>query len=111
MKFKSLKSNILLYLILFTTIPLVVGTSFVLYQMYKSKEESLYYKHQQILNHVIIESDNIIKDIEYLGEYVKDRYPIKKNALLKGLTRVQTKKEKQKLRNILKRIAPKNENN
>ncbi len=89
MKFKSLKSNILLYLILFTTIPLVVGTSFVLYQMYKSKEESLYYKHQQILNHVIIESDNIIKNIEYLGEYVKDRYPIKKNALLKGLTRVQ----------------------
>jgi len=57
--------------------------------MYKSKEESLYYKHQQILNQVIYESDNIIKDIEYLGEHAKSRYPIKKNSLLIGLTRVQ----------------------
>ena len=89
MKFKSLKSNILLYLILFTTIPLVVGTSFVLYQMYKSKEESLHNKHQQILNQVIYESDNIIKDIEFLGKYAKERYPIAKNSLLTGLTRVQ----------------------
>ena len=89
MKFNSLKSNIILYLILFTSIPLIIGSSVVLYQMYKSKEESLYNKHQQILNQVIYESDSIVKDIEFLGQYAKDRYPTKGNSLLTGLTRVQ----------------------
>ena len=89
MKFNSLKSNIILYLILFTTIPLVIGSSVVLYQMYKSKEKSLYDKHQQILNQVIYESDSIVKDIEFLGQYAKERYILKGNSLLTGLTRVQ----------------------
>ncbi|MEA3553086.1 MAG: sensor histidine kinase [Campylobacterota bacterium] len=89
MKFKSLKSNIILYLILLSIIPLVIGSSVVLYQMYKSKEESLYNKHQQILNQVIYESDNIVKDIEHAGQYVIDKYPVKKHTLLTGLTQVQ----------------------
>ena len=89
MKFKSLKSNILLYLILFSTIPLVVGSSVILYQMYKSKEQSIYHMHHQILKQVIEESDNIVDEIEYLGKYVKDTYSVRKNKLLTGLLRVQ----------------------
>ena len=85
----SLKSKVLLYLILFATVPLIIGSSVVLYQMYKSKEESIFNKHSQILQQVEAESDNIISRIEYLGKYVKDKYPIKKHNLLTGLVRVQ----------------------
>jgi len=85
----SLKSKILLYLILFTTIPLIIASTSILYQMYKSKEESVYSKHLQIMKIVSEETDNIVTDIEYLGEYVKDKYPVKKHNLLTGLVRVQ----------------------
>jgi len=89
MKFKSLKSKIILYLILFTSIPLMISSSVILYQMSKSKEESLYHKHQQILKQVVFESDNIVKDIEFLGKYTKEKYHIRGNLLLSGLTHIQ----------------------
>jgi len=89
MKIKSLKSNILLYLILFAVIPLVVSSSVILYQMYKEKKESVFYSHSQILKQVIYESDEMIEHIEDIGQYVKDKYPIKKANLLQGLVRTQ----------------------
>ncbi len=89
MKIKSLKSKILLYLILFTTIPLVIGSSVILYQMYKSKKESVFHKHYQILKQVEQESDHLVSHIEDMGLYVKDKYLIKRHALLSGLPRVQ----------------------
>ena len=85
----SLQSKILLYFILFTTIPLVIGTSTALYQMYKSKERSVFEKHRQILQRVTEESDDIVTSLEHIGKYVKDKYPIKKHNLLTGLVRVK----------------------
>ena len=87
----SLKYKIILYFILFTTIPLLLSSSWILYGMYKSKEKSVYNKHLQLLKIVEEESDRIVSDIEYLGEYVKDKYPIKKNDLLANLVRIQKK--------------------
>ena len=69
--------------------PLLIGSSVILYKMYQEKKDTLYHKHMQILNQVISESDTIINDIEYLGQYVKDKYPAKKHNLLTGLVRVQ----------------------
>ena len=89
MKLKSLKKNILLYFILFTTIPLAIGSSVIIYQMYQSKKESVFYKHQQILKIVEEESDSIVSDIEFLGEYIKKAYPIEKHDVLVGLTSVK----------------------
>ncbi len=89
MKLKSLKSNILLYFILFSVIPLVIGASVTLYYMYKSKEESLYHKHIQVLKQVTYEVDTIIKTVEDLGLFVKNNYRTRKHNLLTGLTKVQ----------------------
>ena len=90
-KIKSLKSKILVYLILFTIIPLVIGSVVILNEMYKNKKESIFIKHYQILKQVEEEADGIISNIESLGEYVKDKYPIKKQNLLNGLVRVEKK--------------------
>lgn len=87
----SLKFKILLYFILFTTIPLLLSSSWILYEMYKSKEKSVYNKHLHLLKIVEEESDNIVSDIEYLGEYVKDSYSIRKHYLLTNLLKVQKK--------------------
>ena len=89
MKIKSLKSKILLYLILFTTIPLIISSSVILYNMYKSKQDSVFHKHYQILKQVEQESDNLIDEIEYTGEYVKNNYSQKREGILQGLTKVQ----------------------
>ena len=89
MQKKSLKSKILLYFILFTTIPLIIGSSVILYQMYKSKKESIFHKHYQILKQVEQESDNIIINIEDIAQYVKNKYPIKKSKLIDALPQLQ----------------------
>ena len=57
--------------------------------MYKSKEESVFNTHLQLLKIVEEESDGIVSNIEYLGEYVKDTYSIKNHYLLTSLIRVQ----------------------
>jgi len=88
-RIKSLKSKILIYLILFATIPMLISSIMILNEMYKTKKESIFIRHYQILKQVEEESDNIVSHIEYLAVYVKDKYLIKKTNLLKGLIRVQ----------------------
>jgi len=85
----SLKSKIILYFIIFTTIPLFLSSSWILYEMYKSKENSVFHKHLQLLKIVQEESDNIASNIEYLGEYVKKEYPLTKHHLITDLIELQ----------------------
>ncbi|RLA84358.1 MAG: hypothetical protein DRG78_01710 [Epsilonproteobacteria bacterium] len=89
MKIKSLKSNIFLYLIIFTVIPLLIGTSVVTYKAYGEKLNSIKHNHYQILQQATQEIDNLLNKIELLGQYVKDEYPRKKHNLLTGLVRIQ----------------------
>jgi len=89
MKIKSLKSKILFYLILFATIPLIIGSGTILYTMYKNKEESILNTHYQILTYVEYEADRIIKKIETLGEFVKIKYPIVHHKLTSNLIQLQ----------------------
>ena len=63
----------------------------ILYQMYKSKQQSIFHTHLQILKQVEQESDNIISHIEHLGQYVKVRYPKKGHNVLEALPRVEQK--------------------
>ncbi|MEA3288739.1 MAG: PAS domain-containing protein [Campylobacterota bacterium] len=86
---KSLKSNLLLSFILFTTIPLIIASSVILYEMYNEKYNAIYDRQYQILKLVEHDTNDFISNIEYLGKYVKDRYPVKKHNLLTGLTRIQ----------------------
>ena len=74
MKRNSLKSKIILYFIIFTSIPLLLSSSWILYEMYKSKKESVFNKHLQLLKIVESEADSIASEIEYFGEYVKNNY-------------------------------------
>ena len=89
MKKNSLKSKIVLYFILFTTIPLLLSSSWILYEMYKSKEESIYNQHLQLLQIVQEEADGIVLNIEYLGEFVKSNYSSRKHDILTDLIQVQ----------------------
>jgi len=89
MKIKSLKSKILLYFILFTTIPLIISSFVILFQMYQSKKESIFQKHYQVLNSVQNESNNIILEIEKVGQYLKNIYPSRQHLLLQELPHVQ----------------------
>ncbi len=89
MKIKSLKSNIFLYLIIFTVIPLLIGTAVVTYKAYNEKLNSIKYSHFQILQQATQEIDHLLNKIELLGQYVKDEYPRKKHNLLTGLIRIQ----------------------
>jgi len=89
MKPRTLKKSLLLYFILFTTIPLIVATSVIIFQMYQSKKESVLYKHQQILKIVEEEADNIVSSIEHLGDYIKNRYPQKQHSVLTGLSQIR----------------------
>ncbi|MEA3512035.1 MAG: sensor histidine kinase [Campylobacterota bacterium] len=89
MKLKSLKTNILLYLILFTSIPLISGSSMILYQMYVEKKESIFHTHFQILKQVINESDQIIEDIENISLYIKENYNSKNKNLLESIVKTQ----------------------
>jgi signal transduction histidine kinase len=87
----SLKSKIVLYFIVFTTIPLLLSSSWILYEMYKSKEESVFNKHLQLLKIVQNESDSIVSNIEYLGEYIRVNYPIQKHQLITSLIQAEGK--------------------
>jgi signal transduction histidine kinase len=89
MKIKSFKSQILLYLVLFSIVPLIFGISIILYEMYKSKKESIYNKHFQIIKQIESEADGIITDIEYVGEYVKKKYPTMKHHVLVNVPKIQ----------------------
>ena len=89
MKKNSLKSKIVLYFILFTTIPLLFSSSWILYELYKSKEESIYNQHLQLLQIVQEQADSIVSNIEDLGEFVKSNYSSRKHKMLTGLIQVQ----------------------
>jgi len=78
MKLKTLKADILLYFILFTAIPLIIGSSTIIYQMYQSQKESVYNEHKQILNIVENETNNLVKNIEDIAQYIKKNH--NKNA-------------------------------
>ena len=88
-KKNSLKAKIILYFIIFATIPVLLSSSWILYEMYKSKEESIYKKHLQLLKIVEEQSDSIVSNIEYLGEYVKKFYASKNHDLIDSLMHAQ----------------------
>ena len=89
MIFKTLKANILLYFILFAIIPLMIGSSVVLYQMYKAKESSFTHRYAQILRQAVSESDDIANNIEYIGKYLKNNYSNKNYYILNELIKTQ----------------------
>ena len=89
MQAKSFKTKILSYFILFCTIPLIISSSVILYQMYTTKQHSIFHTHIQILKQVEEETNSIILHIEDMGEYVKNNYTKKGHHILKGLPRVE----------------------
>ena len=86
---KSLRSNLHLYFFIFAVFPLLIGSSVILYKLYNAKLDSIFNRQFQILKLVEHDTNKFIDNIEYLGEYVKDKYLIKKHNLLTGLIRVQ----------------------
>jgi len=89
MKIKSFKSDILLYLILFSIVPLIVGSTIIFYEMYQYKKESIYNEHYRILKQTEAEADSIVTDIEYIGQYVKEKYPTMKHHVIASIPKVQ----------------------
>ncbi len=88
-KLKSLKSSLPLYLIIFSVIPLIMITSFTLYNMLQSNKDTVLHKHQQILNQVKYEINNLINNVESSGEFTKENYPIEGHRLLVGMPKVK----------------------
>ena len=88
MRIKSLKNNIVTYLLLFSIVPLIIASTFILYNAYNSEKKNIFYKHNQFLIQALDEIDTLLNDIEDIGVYLKDRYPIKKHGMVSGLLRV-----------------------
>jgi len=88
MRIKSLKNNIIIYLLLFSIVPLFIASTFILYNAYNSEKKNIFYKHNQFLTQALDETDTLLNDIEDIGVYLKDRYPIKKHGMVSGLLRV-----------------------
>lgn len=86
---KSLKFNIFLYFVLFATIPLLIAATVILYNMNREKCTSIHSKHREVLKIVEQDITAFIHNIEHIGAYVKDKYPVKKAMLLRGLIRVE----------------------
>ncbi|APW65412.1 hypothetical protein LPB137_05900 [Poseidonibacter parvus] len=85
----SLKAKIILYFIIFATIPLLLASSWILFEMYKAKEDSVYNKHLHLVKIVEEASNNIISNIEYVARFIKDSYPSKKHNLIENILNVQ----------------------
>ncbi len=88
-KINSIKQNIVIYLILFTTIPLIIASSITLYNAYESKKEALYNSHIQLLKQIESDIDGIIEDIEDIGIYLQKNYGERKKRILSGLIQVE----------------------
>ena len=88
MHLKSLKNNILIYLLVFTIIPLFLGSSIILYNGYNSEKKNILYNHSQYLKQAKAQITSLLEDIEDKGEYVKKNYSRKKHNLVTGLLHV-----------------------
>jgi C4-dicarboxylate-specific signal transduction histidine kinase len=88
-KINSLKTNIIIYLVLFTSIPLIIASSIILYTTYQSKKEVLFNQHLQILKQVENDIDRNILNIEEIGFFVKENFFERKERLLQGLIGTQ----------------------
>jgi len=88
-KINSLKTNIVIFLILFTSIPLIIASSLILYTTYESKKEALFSKHLQVLKQVEEDINSNIMNIEQLGEFVRKNFIKRKNKILEGLIGTQ----------------------
>ena len=88
-KINSLKNNIIIYLILFTSIPLIIASSIILYTTYESKKEALFNKHLQVLKQVEEDINSNIMNIEQLGEFVRKNFIKRKDKILEGLIGTQ----------------------
>ncbi|MEA3383162.1 MAG: ATP-binding protein [Campylobacterota bacterium] len=88
MKQRSLQNKFLIYLLLFSIVPLIVGSSVILYQMYKNTKESIYHNHYQILKKVEEESNNILLEIENSALFIKQEY-FKENNILTSIIKLK----------------------
>lgn len=82
MNLKSLKNNILLYLLLFTTLPLLFGSLVIIYNVYQSEKQNIFYKHTQYLTQAKEEIDLMLVGIEKQALYLKENYSEEKNDLI-----------------------------
>ena len=85
MKITSLKSKILFYFILFITIPLILSTTYIFFEMYKSQKISIYNKHLQILKRVEQESNNIVTNVQETAKYIKKHINKRKSDLINDI--------------------------
>jgi C4-dicarboxylate-specific signal transduction histidine kinase len=88
-RINSIKLNIIIYLVLFTTIPLFVASTITLYNAYESKKQDLYNKHLQLLKQVENDIDNIVVEIENISKFVKRSYHERKQKILQGIIEIQ----------------------
>jgi C4-dicarboxylate-specific signal transduction histidine kinase len=87
-KIKSLKNNILIYLLVFTIVPLLIGSSVILYNVYNSEKKNIFYNHSQYLAQAKEEINTLLMDIEDKALYVKEKYSLHNDKLINGLLRV-----------------------
>ena len=85
MKIKSLKNNIITYLLLFTVIPLCLGSLVIMDNIYKSEKKSIFHKHNQLLNQAKDDLNMMINDVEKVAVYIQKKYPTTQYNLLSGL--------------------------
>ena len=88
-KLSSLKNKIILYFILVVSIPLLLSSSFILFEFYYSKLNYVYEKHKIILAQTNNKTNEIIDKIEKIGDYVKKHYDSSDSSFLEQIIQLE----------------------
>lgn len=88
MKILKLKKNILIYFVIFGITPLLIGSLFILSNMYLEKKRSIYNQHMNILFQIDTEITHFTQNIEYLSYYFKKKYSSENIDIVKELINV-----------------------